>query len=200
MAEIRELLPPAKAGGRPRSVCLREVFNALLYVLVSACAWRLLPLDYPRWRTVYGYFGLWQSDGIWQRLQDVLRAKVRRKHGRHKHASAGSIDSQSVSMRGGQRTRGDGGAKHKVGRKRHLCVTRLLMCLTPPERFLCLNICDVGTVSRRSCGACGATAVTSTRLRTRRKSNAWSHAWWNEIKNTRASRLCPKVGCRAHFW
>ena len=52
---IEPMIPPAKRGGRPRVVDMREVVNAILYVARGGCAWRLLPHDFPSWRTVYGY-------------------------------------------------------------------------------------------------------------------------------------------------
>ena len=107
----------------------------MLYLLLTSCQWRLLPSCFPNWRTVYGYFRAWQSDGTWQRLHDTLRAHARRHLKRHKHATAASVDSQSVTMRAGVGERGYDGAKHKVGRKRHLVVDTqglvLALCVTP---------------------------------------------------------------------
>ena len=94
--EIKPLLPQARPGGCPRKTNLRRVVNAVLYVVRAGCAWRLLPKCFPPWETVYGYFRQWKIRGIWQRIHDTLRAAVRRKAGRHKHPTAGSIDSQSV--------------------------------------------------------------------------------------------------------
>ena len=94
---IQPLLPACLPGGRPRTVPLRKVLDAILYVTRSGCAWRLLPLGgFPPWQTVYGYFRRWTRDGTWQRVHDTLRADVRRKAGRHKHPTAGCLDSQSV--------------------------------------------------------------------------------------------------------
>ncbi len=90
---IKDYLPAAKAGGRPRSVEMRQVLNAILYIVVSGCQWRLLPRDYPKWQTVYTYFRSWCDDGSWQRIHDTLRAEVRRTAGRHKHPTAGCLDS-----------------------------------------------------------------------------------------------------------
>jgi len=93
---IRPLLPGAKPGGRPRGVELREVVNALLYVLRTGCPWRHLPHDLVPWGTAWAYFRRWRDDGTLERLHDGLRAQVRRAAGRDPDPSAGSIDSQSV--------------------------------------------------------------------------------------------------------
>jgi putative transposase len=60
----------------------------------AGCAWRLLPHEFPAWQTVYGYFRRWTVKGLWQRIHDTLRAWVRQKAGRHKHPTAGSIDTE----------------------------------------------------------------------------------------------------------
>jgi putative transposase len=90
------LLPEAKPGGRPRTVELREVVNAIFYVMRTGCAWRMLPHDFPRWDIVYKYFELWTKDGTWQRAHDELRKRVRRKNGRNPEPSAAILDSQTV--------------------------------------------------------------------------------------------------------
>lgn len=93
---IAPFIPKGKPGGRPRSVDMREVFNALLYVLRSGCAWRMLPHELPPWRTVYGYFSAWRAAGIWKSMHDALREQLRRASGREATPSAAIIDSQSV--------------------------------------------------------------------------------------------------------
>ena len=93
---IAPMLPPAKPGGRPREVNMREVLNAIWYVVRSGCAWRMLPHDLPRWRTVYGYFRAFRAVGLWKRIHDTLREQVRRACGRKPTPSAAIIDSQSV--------------------------------------------------------------------------------------------------------
>ncbi len=95
-ALLEPLLPAAKPGGRPRSVDLREVVNAMLYLLRSGCAWRLLPHEFPPWGTVWTYFRRWRDDGTLDRLHDELRARVREAVGRDRQPSAGCLDSQSV--------------------------------------------------------------------------------------------------------
>lgn len=93
---IQPLIPPGKLGGRPRELDMRMVINALLYIVVGGIQWRILPKEYPKWQSVYDYFRCWREDGTWQRIHDTLRAAVRRKAGRHKHPTAGCLDSQSV--------------------------------------------------------------------------------------------------------
>lgn len=93
---ISRLIPPAKPGGRPRSVSMREVLNALFYLARTGCAWRMLPKDYPPKDTVYYYFKNFRQDGTWERVHDLIRKRVRVKHGKRQQPSAGVIDSQSV--------------------------------------------------------------------------------------------------------
>ena len=89
-------LPPAKPGGRPRRVDLREVMNAILYVLRNGITWRALPHDYPPWKTVHHYFSVWRRDGSWEAIHDALREEVRLADGRAATPSAAILDSQSV--------------------------------------------------------------------------------------------------------
>ena len=119
---IKDLIPAAKTGGRPRSLDMRQVINAMLYIVVSGIQWRMLPKDYPKWKTVYHYFGTWRDDGTWQRIHDTLRAAVRRKAGRHKHPTAGCLDSQSVKTIQISGVRGYDSGKKVTGRKRHILV------------------------------------------------------------------------------
>jgi putative transposase len=90
------LLPPEKAGGRPRKYPLREVINGIQYVLRGGCAWRLMPHDLPHWQTAYHTFRAWRQDGTWVRIHDQLRDEVRTRRGRHPQPSAAIIDAQTV--------------------------------------------------------------------------------------------------------
>jgi len=72
----------AKGAGRPRKHTLREILNAIFYLLRSGCAWRLLPHDFACWKTVYHYFRLWRISGVWEQINKVLRQTLRVKLGR----------------------------------------------------------------------------------------------------------------------
>lgn len=94
---IEPLIPLAKPGGRPRSVDMREMVNAILYFTRTGCQWRNLPHEFPPWGTVHYYYRRFRLDGSWQRIHDALREQVRiEKEGREATPSAAIIDSQSV--------------------------------------------------------------------------------------------------------
>src|ERR1019366_750677 len=94
--KIQYLLPQPKTGGRPAKHDRIAILNAILYLVRTGCAWRLLPHDLPHWKTVYHYFRCWRLDGTWKRIHDQLRGDLREAVGRDRQPSAAVIDSQSV--------------------------------------------------------------------------------------------------------
>lgn len=121
---------PLFAVGRPRTLSLRRVINAILYILKTGCQWRQLPRDFPAWEAVYYYFHRWTLDGTWEYLNHQLRSRLRVKSGRHKHPTAGCLDSQSVKSTAIPGERGYDAGKKINGRKRHILVDTLGLLLT----------------------------------------------------------------------
>lgn len=128
---IKDWLPPPARTGRPR-LDLREVLNAVFYVVKGGITWRLLPREFPKWQSVYSHFRRWRRDGTWRRIHDALRACARRRAGPHKHPTAGCLDSQSVrtTAAAAPGTRGCDWHKRVKGRKRHLLVDTLGLLLS----------------------------------------------------------------------
>ncbi len=122
---LSPLIPPAKAGGRPRTVDMREVLNTLIYQERTGCQWDLLPHDLLPKSTVWDYFVRWQQDGTWQRFVDALRRQVRVAKGRNPTPRVAYIDSQSVKTTEMGGERGYDGGKKINGRKRHILVDSL---------------------------------------------------------------------------
>ena len=126
---IEPHLPPAPPGGRPRKTDLRDVVDAIFYILRTGCQWRYLPTDFPPKSTVWRYFKRWRDDGPIDTIHDLLRKKVRTQEKPYSPRTTASIDSQSVDTTSGGEQRGRDNAKNVDGRKRHIVVDSMGLLL-----------------------------------------------------------------------
>src|SRR5580704_8737379 len=113
---------PVYPGGRPRKTDLRDVVDAIFYILRTGCQWRYLPKDFPPKSTVWRYFDAWRRDGTLDTVHDLLRRQVRAKEKPYAPRTTASVDSQSVDTTSGGEHRGRDNAKNVDGRKRHVVV------------------------------------------------------------------------------
>src|SRR5438067_2223692 len=116
---------PVYPGGRPRKTNLRDVVDAIFYVLRTGCQWRYLPKDFPPKSTVWRYFDEWRHNGTLDTIHDALRKKVRTQEKPYHPRTTASVDSQSVDTTSGGEQRGRDNAKNVDGRKRHIVVDSL---------------------------------------------------------------------------
>src|ERR1700733_7871671 len=120
---------PVYPGGRPRKTNLRDVVDAIFYVLRTGCQWRYLPKDFPPKSTVWKYFDQWRRNGTFETIHDLLRPKVRSEEKPSSPRTSASVDSQSVDTTSGGEQRGRDNAKNVDGRKRHIVVDSMGLLL-----------------------------------------------------------------------
>jgi putative transposase len=124
-----EPLIPVYHGGRPRTTDLRDVVDAVFYVLRTGCQWRYLPKDFPPKSTVWRYFDDWRHNGTLDAIHDALRRKVRAAEKPYAPRTTASVDSQSVDTTCGGEQRGRDNHKNVDGRKRHIVVDSMGLLL-----------------------------------------------------------------------
>ena len=110
---------------------LREIVNAILYVNRTGIPWEYLPHDFPPYKTVHGYFALWEKEGVTEAIHDALRGKVRRAAGRDAEPTAAILDAQSVKTSGNvpEHSQGIDAGKKIKGTKRHVATDVLGLLL-----------------------------------------------------------------------
>lgn len=136
-AQVEPFLPGPARTGRQREVDLREVLNAIRYLVRTGCGWRMLPKDFPPWQTVYWWFRRFVRLMLFRPIHNIAVMIDRERVGREPSPTAGVLDSQTVKAPAPGAKRGYDAAKKTVGRKRHVAVDtdgRLLMVnLTPAD-------------------------------------------------------------------
>ncbi|MCC5670319.1 IS5 family transposase [Nostoc sp. CHAB 5784] len=128
---IKSMIPAERQRkrGKKREVDMREVVNAIFYILRAGCSWRMMPHDLPACLTVYSYFRRWERKGVWEKIHTVLRSQLRQVEGRDIEPSAGIIDSQTVKTTEKGGVKGYDAGKKINGRKRHILVDTMGLIL-----------------------------------------------------------------------
>jgi putative transposase len=127
--KLVEPLIPVYPGGRPRKTDMRDVVDAIFYLLRTGCQWRYLPKDFPPKSTVWKYFDQWRHNGTLDEIHDALRKKVRSAEKPYQPRTTASVDSQSIDATCGGEQRGRDNHKNVNGRKRHIVVDSMGLLL-----------------------------------------------------------------------